>query len=74
MSESASNNTPILAAIVAAGSLGGLGGHTIGSSGDETLVNASTLESCIEFVRHGRQHEREFCEIEKLKLLLECDK
>ncbi len=74
MSESASNNTPLLAAIVAAGSLGGLGGHTIGSSGDETLVNASTLESCIEFVRHGRQHEREFCEIEKLKLLLECDK
>ncbi len=74
MSESTSNNTPILAAIVAAGSLGGLGGHTIGSSGDETLVNASTLESCIEFVRHGRQHEREFCEIEKLKLLLECDK
>ncbi len=74
MSESASNNTPLLAAVVAAGSLGGLGGHTIGSSGDETLVNASTLESCIEFVRHGRQHEREFCEIEKLKLLLECDK
>ncbi len=74
MPESASNNAPILAAIVAAGSLGGLGGHTIGSSGDETLVNASTLESCIEFVRHGRQHEREFCEIEKLKLLLECDK
>jgi len=74
MPENASNNTPILAAIVAAGSLGGLGGHTIGSSGDETLVNASTLESCIEFVRHGRQHEREFCEIEKLKLLLECDK
>lgn len=74
MPESTSNNTPILAAIVAAGSLGGLGGHTIGSSGDETLVNASTLESCIEFVRHGRQHEREFCEIEKLKLLLECDK
>ena len=74
MPENASNNTPILAAIVAAGSLGGLGGHTIGSSSEETLVNASTLESCIEFGRHGRQHEREFCEIEKLKLLLECDK
>ena len=74
MPENASNNTPILAAIVAAGSLGGLGGHTIGSSSEETLVNASTLESCIECVRHGRQHEREFCEIEKLKLLLECDK
>jgi len=74
MPENASNNTPLLAAVVASASIGGLGGHTIGSSGDETLVNASTLESCIEFVRHGRQHEREFCEIEKLKLLLECDK
>ncbi len=75
-SSSASNasSAPVIFAMLAAGSIGGLGGHTIGSSGDETIVNASTLESCLEFVKHGREHERNACELDKLKILLECDK
>ncbi len=67
-------SAPILAAVLAAGSIGGLGGHTIASGSEETLVNASTLESCLEFVRHGREHERNACELDKIKLLLECGK
>ncbi len=62
---------PTIAAVIAAGSIGGLGGHTIGSA-EETIVNATTVEHCKEFMLHARQHERSDCDIEKLKLMMEC--
>lgn len=68
-----STNTKIVAAMLAAGSLGGLGGHTIGSA-DETVVNASTIHSCLEFSKHARSHERLECEQEKTILLMDCKK
>jgi len=65
------DNTKLMAGILAAGSIGGFGGHTV-SSLDETTVNASTLESCKEFMLHARQHERLICEDEKITLLIQC--
>lgn len=66
-------NAKMVAAMLAAGSLGGLGGHTIGST-DETVVNASTIHSCIEFSKHARSHERSDCEREKIHLKMDCQK
>jgi len=64
-------NTKLLAGIIAAGSIGSFGGHTVGSA-DETIVNASTLESCKEFIIHAREHERLLCEDDKIKLFIDC--
>ena len=64
------DNTKLIAGIIAAGSIGSFGGHTVGS----TTVDSSTLESCREFILHAREHERLMCEDDKLKQLLECVK
>lgn len=60
-------------AALAAGSLGGFGGHTIGSGGDTPAVNQTTVESCQAFVDHAARHERSECDIRILNLHLEKD-
>ena len=65
-------NTKLIAGIIAAGSIGSFGGHTVGSS--DAVVNSSTLESCREFILHAREHERLMCEDDKLRQLLDCAK
>jgi hypothetical protein len=67
----ADENNKILMAVIAAGSVGGFSGHTIGTS-NETTVNSSTIESCIEFSKHARSHERLTCDQEKLQIKLDC--
>ena len=64
-----SGTSKIIAAMVAAGSLGGFGGHTIGS-GEE--VTGATIHGCMEFSKHARSHERLLCENEKLLIKIGC--
>lgn len=68
--EATSNNAKLAAAVLAAGSIGGLGGHTIGS--DPTAVTDSTIHSCMEFSKHARSHERSDCEREKILIKMGC--
>lgn len=57
-------------AVIAAGSLGGVGGHTLSTGDDETVVNNTTVEACNVFIQHAERHAQEECEIEKLKILV----
>ena len=62
----------LLMVVLGAGSIGGLGGHTIAT--DETAVTESTIHGCMEFSKHARAHERLACEQEKTLLLMDCGK
>ncbi len=62
-------NLKLIAAITAAGSLGGFGGHSIGS----TDFDSVTIESCAPFVEHARQHASLVCEDQKLKISNLCE-
>lgn len=55
-------------AAIAAGSIGGFGGHTLGTGGEETIVNNTTVESCQVFVDHAARHERAECDIRILNI------
>ncbi|MCP4930338.1 MAG: hypothetical protein GY918_14915 [Gammaproteobacteria bacterium] len=59
----------IAAAAIAAGSIGTFGGHTL--SGGETIVNASSIESCSAFIQHAARHEQHECELRILKIIKE---
>jgi len=59
--------TKIGMAAIAAGSIGGFGGHSIGSGG-ETVVNGSTLEQCQAFIEHARTHAQHQCDIRILQI------
>lgn len=63
----ADDNLKLVAAVAAAGSIGGFGGHTIGSG-----VDSATIESCAPFIHHAKQHEQLVCADEKLKLSQLC--
>jgi hypothetical protein len=65
--------TKIGMAVIAAGSLGGVGGHTL-SNGGETVVNASTIESCTAFIQHSARHERHECELRIITIKSELEK
>ena len=60
-------------AAIAAGSIGGFGGHTL-SGGGETVVNASTIEACSAFIQHSARHERQECELRILTIKSELEK
>lgn len=64
-----SDTSKVVMATVLAGSLGGLGGHTIGNG---TEVNSQNIDSCHTFIEHARNHVRHECDIEKLKLKMDC--
>ncbi len=59
--------TKIGMAAIAAGSIGGLGGHSIGSS-NETIVNSSTIEQCQAFIEHAKLHAEHQCDIRILQI------
>jgi len=60
-------------ALLAGGSLGGFGGHTL-SGGGETIVDASSIESCSAFIQHSARHERHECELRILTIKSELEK
>ncbi len=65
------DTTKLIATGVLAAGVGGFGGHTIGTEGEQTTVNAATLEQCSAFIVHAQRHERDECELEKLELKIQ---
>ena len=65
--------TKIGMAAIAAGSIGGFCGHTL-SGGGETIVDASSIESCSAFIQHSARHERQECELRILTIKSELEK
>ena len=63
----------IAIALLAGGSIGGFGGHTL-SGGGETVVDASSIESCSAFIQHSARHERHECELRILTIKSELEK
>ena len=66
--------------VLLAGGIGAGGtGIVTNFTEDETVVNSTTLESCKEFIQHGRNHQKHeddlamvYKELEILKAKLEC--
>ena len=62
----------LLAASGLAASLGAGGGHFGGELGADPKLNDSTINSCMQFSLHARQHERSDCEGEKNLIRIGC--
>jgi hypothetical protein len=62
--------TKIGMAAIAAGSIGGFGGHTLGTGGEETIVNTSSIQSCQPFIDHAKNHADHQCDIKILQIKL----
>jgi len=60
------------AAIGLVGTLGLGGGHFGGELGGDPPVVTGTIGACEYFTKHGREHERASCEIEKNILRVSC--
>jgi len=60
----------MLLAVIAAGSVGGLGGHTVGAINGDTSYGS--LTACERLMEFAANQTRLKCETEKIKLLLEC--
>jgi hypothetical protein len=63
------DGTKMAAAAMIAASLGGLGGHTVGSgSGDNSAVTSATIDMCQHFIAHTRKHCASECAINILEI------
>ena len=60
--------TKIGIAAALAASVGGVGGHQIGSGSEPPTVNSVTIEQCEPFILHAARHERAECDIRALKV------
>ena len=60
------------AALGLVGTLGLGGGHFGGEFGDDPPVQTGTIGACEYFTKHGREHEKAVCEIQKNLIRFEC--
>ena len=81
MAEDNSIKTLILPVLLAGGIGAGGTGIVTKFTDEETVINAATIESCAEFVHHGKTHQRHDDsiamlkkELEILTIKLECNK
>lgn len=79
MAEDSSIKNLALPVLLAGGIGAGGTGIVTNITQDETVVNSTTLESCREFIVHGKNHQRHdddmrmlYKELEILKTKLEC--
>ena len=63
----------IVLAVLASGSICGLGVHGLHTA-ENTPINAATAHDCAVFINHENRHKNTECDIEKLKLQLSCNK
>jgi len=64
--------TKMAVAAMIAASLGGLGGHTVGSGSDETVVSSVSIQQCQPFIDHAARHERGECALQIIAIKAEC--
>jgi len=62
----------MVAAVGLVGTLGLGGGHLGGELGGDPPVVTGSIGACEYFTKHGREHERASCEIEKNQIRVSC--